>query len=669
MRLEKFPRIGYGKEVGVIVATEHVGQWRIAIGGGEASFPMKRGSFKYKDKLKWREELSVEEVQAGRQFVLRDGRGEEQGKLYVTERDGRFHVRMEFVRQDVNRYWLTFPTGCEEHFYGCGETFSKFDLKGEKVRVWVAEHKNTERISKKIIAEKIRGRRPGQVLDFSKYESYYVQPTFVSSAKYFVHVDGSSYMEFDFRKSGSVTLHFRENAEIIFGEAKSFAQLSGKLGELLGRQKELPDWIYDGVILGMQEGTAVVEEKLKRAKEAGVRVAGVWCQDWSGCRRTGFGYQVMWNWAWDKELYPDLPGKIKKWRQEGVRFLGYINPFLAIEKELYRYAAEHGYCVKNKDGEDYLVTITTFPAAMIDFTNPAAYEWYKGLIKENLIGLGMSGWMADFGEYLPPDCVLYSGEDAQLVHNQWPAIWARMNTEAICECGKEGEIFFFTRAGFTGTVATSTMMWNGDQHVDWSMDDGLPSVIPATLSLAMSGYGITHSDAGGYTTIMHMTRGRELLMRWEEMNVFSPLLRTHEGNQPSRNAQFDSSENLLKHLANMSRLHVALKPYLRQCVREAAESGVPVMSPLFYHYEETAAYREAYEYLLGREILVAPVLSAGARTRTCYLPQDEWVHLFTGKKYHGGVHEVAAPLGCPPVFVRAGSGVREEIVKRMRAMK
>ena len=57
--------------------------------------------------------------------------------------------------------------------------------------------------------------------------------------------------------------------------------------------------------------------------------------------------------------------------------------------------------------------------------------------------------------------------------------------------------------------------------MDWSVDDGMPSVIPATLSLAMSGYGLTHSDVGGYTTIMHMTRGRELLMRWEEMNVFS----------------------------------------------------------------------------------------------------------------------------------------------------
>ena len=269
-----------------------------------------------------------------------------------------------------NRYWITIPALQKEHFYGCGETFSKFDLRGENVRIWVAEHQNSNRISKKIISEKMRGKRPDQVQEFSKYESYYVQPTFVSSEKYYVHVDGTSYMEFDFRRDGEVTLHMRENAPVIIEGADSFAELSERLTARLGRQKELPDWIYDGVILAMQEGTDVVERKLAEAEKNGLPVVGVWCQDWSGCRRTKFGYQVMWNWAWDQELYPGLDEKIREWNAKGIRFLGYINPFLAIEKELYQYATEHGYCVKNAAGEDYLVTITTFPAAMVDFTNP-----------------------------------------------------------------------------------------------------------------------------------------------------------------------------------------------------------------------------------------------------------------------------------------------------------
>lgn len=625
---------------------------------------MKRGSFQYKEKLHYRNQMQTQAVTQEKDEVLislKESVTGAKGMARLICEGKRIRLKLEFEKNDYNRYWITFPTKKGEHYYGCGETFSKLDLRGEKVRIWVAEHQNSNRISKKIVKEKIRGKRPEKVLPFSKYESYYVQPTFVSSGHYYVHADGTSYMEFDFRKEGQVTLYLRENCEIEFGNADSFEELSELLSERLGRQRELPDWIYDGVILGIQEGTDVVEQKLQEAKKYGIPVNGVWCQDWSGCRKTKFGYQVMWNWEWDQQLYPGLKEKIEEFRNEGIRFLGYINPFLAIEKELYQYASAHGYCVKDAKGSDYYVTITTFPAAMVDFTNPKAYEWYKEVIKKNMIGLGMSGWMADFGEYLPPDCVLFSGEDPKLVHNTWPQIWAKLNREAIAECGMEKEIFFFTRAGFTGTIQEASMMWNGDQHVDWSVDDGLPSVIPATLSLAMSGYGITHSDAGGYTTILHMTRSKELLMRWEEMNVCSPLLRTHEGNQPGRNVQFDTDEELLKHLAKMAALHVKLKDYLKECVKEAAEHGIPVMRPLFYHYGEEEAFTESSEYLLGRDILVAPVLKEGETGRDCYLPKDNWIHLFTGKEYQGGKIHIAAPIGQPPIFIRKGSKVKEQL--------
>lgn len=623
---------------------------------GENRFTMSRGSFKYRQKNSKKINLVLsnkEETSDGYCLSYKDN-NDEVCRILVSLSGSQIRLKMENDNNKYNRYYLTFKTNPNEHIYGCGETYSKFDLKGENVRIWVAEHQNTSRISTKIIKEKIFGKHPEKTLAFAKYESYYAQPTFVSSDKYFVHCNVNAYSEFDFRKKDEITLYFQEKPEIIIDHADSFLELSRKLSNLLGRQKQLPSWLYDGVILAIQEGTETVDKKIAKAKDAGVKVNGVWCQDWSGCRKTGFGYQVMWNWKWDEELYPNLDKKIKEWKNEGVHFLGYINPFMAIEKELYAYASKQGYCVKDKEGKDYLVTITTFPAAMIDFTNPEAYKWYKDLIKENLIGLGMSGWMADFGEYLPVDSVLYSGEDPATIHNKWPAIWAKMNKEAIEESGKD-DMFFFTRAGHTGTIKDSYMMWTGDQHVDWSLDDGLPSVIPATLSLAMSGYGITHSDVGGYTTIMHMKRSKELLLRWEEMNVFSPLLRSHEGNQPVNNVQFDSDEELLNHLAKCVNMHVALKDYLMNTVKETSENGTPVMRPLFYHYDEDLAYSERFEYLLGRDILVAPVYKEGEVKRECYLPNDNWVHLFSKKEYQGGKVIVDAPIGQSPVFIRKDS--------------
>lgn len=647
----------------------------VSIGSGENQFSMSRGSFKYKQKISGKRKLTLqnqEKTEEGYLLTYVDPKGssaKEQVHQFAVTQQGS-QIRLAYVGEEkpgVNRYWLTFVTNPKEHIYGCGETYSELDLKGQNVRIWVAEHQNTGRISKKIIKEKLLGKHPDKKLSFDKYESYYAQPTFVSSDKYYVHCDINAYSEFDFTDAGKITLYFQDPPVIITDSGQDFAEVSRKLTGLLGRQKALPDWLYDGVILGIQEGTDVVDAKIKKAKEAGVPVVGVWCQDWSGCRRTGFGYQVMWNWEWDQELYPGLDKKIAEWKEEGVRFLGYINPFIAIEKDLYAYASEHGYCVQDREGKDYLVTITTFPAAMVDFTNPEAYEWYKGLIKENMIGLGMGGWMADFGEYLPIDAVLYSGEDPAIIHNQWPAIWAKMNQEAVAECGKEGQVFFFTRAGHTGTIAHSHMMWTGDQHVDWSIDDGLPAVIPATLSLAMSGYGIAHSDVGGYTTIMHMRRSKELLLRWEEMNVFSPLFRTHEGNQPVNNVQFDDDEELLAQLAKCGRMHVALKDYLKGLVAEEISDGTPVMRPLFYHYDEAEAYTEKTEYLLGRDLLVAPVYEEGAKSRTIYLPSDGWVNIFDGKEYAGGHMIVEAPIGKPPVFVRKDSKDYEALMQVAQA--
>ncbi|MBR4445193.1 MAG: alpha-glucosidase [Solobacterium sp.] len=631
----------------------------LTIGYGRNYFTMNRGSFHYRKMVRWRRDLKrtgYEKTAEGFVLTFLDEKENRQYFMDITVRDGHYKAEMRSCPKNVNRFWVRLPCGKNEHIYGCGETYSRFDLKGEKVRIFVAEHQNTRRISRKIVKDRIVGTDPEKDLPFSAYESYYAQPTFVSSRKYYLHADTVRYAEFDFRKEDRISLRLQERPVFHMESGKTFEEVSQKLSALLGSYGRLPEWLYDGTILAIQEGCEAIDRRLQKALDAGIKVNGVWSQDWCGCRRTGFGYQVMWNWEADSALYPDLKEKIAEWKQKGVRFLGYINPFMAIEKPLYQYASRHGYCVKNKKGEDYMVTITTFPAAMIDFTNPEAYAWYKQLICQNMIGIGMSGWMADFGEYLPVDSVLYDGDPKEL-HNQWPAIWAKLNREAIEECGVKDEVFFFMRAGFTGSVKDAACMWTGDQHVDWTEDDGLPSVIPASLSLGLSGQTIVHSDAGGYTTVMQMTRSKELLLRWEEMNAFSPLFRFHEGNQPSRNVQFDSDEQLLEHLARLSRIHVILKPYLIETEKEA-QAGIPMMRPLFYHYNSD--WEIENEYLLGRDLLIAPVYKEGREQRHVTLPDDAWVELATGMEYGKGVYDIKAPIGSIPVFVRRHPSVLQK---------
>lgn len=217
------------------------------------------------------------------------------------------------------------------------------------------------------------------------------------------------------------------------------------------------------------------------------------------------------------------------------------------------------------------------------------------------------------------------------------------------------EIFFFTRSGYNGAQAYTTMMWNGDQHVDFSEDYGMPCVIPASFNLGFSGMAAVHSDIGGFISFASLARSRELLIRWTEMNAFSPLMRSHETIRPDVNVQpYDS--DIVAVTASLSRVHAALKPYLIGCMEEAAE-GIPVMRPDFYESGDYSSHREDYAYLLGKDVIVAPVLQKGASERKVTLPAGEWIKFFDGTEHKGGVAERhAAPLGKPVAFYRKESG-------------
>jgi alpha-glucosidase len=392
-----------------------------------------------------------------------------------------------------------------------------------------------------------------------------------------------------------------------------------------------------------------------------VPICGVWAQDWEGINVTSFGQRLRWNWVWDRDRYPGLDEAIPRLAAEGVRFLGYVNPYVAKDRSLFLEARGRGFLAKDGSGADYLVDFGEFEAGIVDLTRTEAFEWYKSVIRRELVDFGLAGWMADFGEYLPTDAVLSSGESAETAHNAWPALWARCNREAVDESGRSGEILYFMRAGGPGSQRWCPMMWAGDQNVDWSEDDGLPSVVTAALSLGLSGHGLSHSDIGGYTTLYGMRRTKELFMRWAELAALSPLMRGHEGNRPAENWQFDSDEETLAHLASMGRLHAALKPYLKAAVAENSSRGIPVMRPLFLeHEEDEAAWSIKDQYLLGRDLLVAPAMAEGALARRVHLPPGAWVGLWDGLSRDapapGGLDiEAEAPLGRPPAFYRAGS--------------
>jgi alpha-glucosidase len=645
---------------GKVIASHRAGAPMLFVGHGEPSIQMNKGHFKIEDYVSARVPLAhvaVERSEGEVRLSFSPGASEAAALTLVCDAgDGADSaIRFEDADRAINRLWLRLFAEPDERVWGGGEQLSHLDMRGRRFPMWTSEPGNGRDKSTLIT---FHADRTGSGGDY--FNTNYPQPTYLSSRRYALHVETTAYTAFDFRHDGFHEIEAWAVPERIdLWSRDHFIDLVRALSDRFGRQPPLPDWVMRGAIVGLKDGERSFE-RLEAIRAAGAAISGIWCEDWVGLRVTTFGRRLFWDWKWDPKRYPSLKDRIPQLEREGVRFLGYVNPYLCIDGTLYPHAAAEGYLALRPDrDEPYIVDFGEFDCGIVDFTNPAATTWFKEVvIGQNMLDFGLSGWMADFGEYLPHDVRLASGLDGMLAHNAWPVIWAQVNAEAVASRGKTGETLFFMRAGFSGVQAHCPLLWAGDQSVDFTRHDGLPSVICAALSSGLMGNAFHHSDIGGYTSLYGNVRTAELMQRWSEMAAFTPVMRSHEGNRPDQNLQLDQDPDVLAHFARMTRIYRHLSPYLAELSREAAQTGVPVQRPLFLHFEDDpGAYQTQTSYLYGPDMLVAPVLEAGADRWTTYLPAGvQWRHVWSGEVFAGGDEvSVAAPIGSPPVFFRTDS--------------
>jgi alpha-glucosidase len=623
-------------------------------------------------------------MKTGSQGVLVQGTldcgGERAALGYILELvevgQGQLGFTLSLADPQFNRAFLTYASNAEEHFFGFGEQFTYFDLKGQRVPLFTSEQGIGRGGQPITTGANLQAGAGGNWAT-----TYIPMPFYITNQMRALMLETTEYAVFDLRQNKRVQVQVWANelrGRILAGNTP--AELIYAYSEYAGRMRPLPDWMLGGAVIGMQGGTERVRQVWAQLKEAGTPIAAFWLQDWVGHRLTSFGKQLWWNWVLDDERYPGWAELTADLRAEGVRVMVYASPFLAdasqkpgVNRNLFQEAAAAGYLVQNAAGEPYLVQNTDFSAGMVDLTNPEAVAWFQGVLEENLVGIGASGWMADFGEGLPYDAVLFDGRRGAEYHNQYPVDWARLNREVADQFSGE-EIVFFTRAGYTQSQKYSALFWEGDQMVSWDAQDGLQSAVTGLLSGGISGLAFNHSDIGGYTTItnplMNYHRSQELLMRWMELAAFTTVYRTHEGNRPEDNAQFYSNAETLGQFTRLAKVYQAWEFYRRELVNEAAQTGLPVARAMFIQYPEDPRFWEndCRQFMVGSELLAAPVLDKGAKTVKVKLPAGRWVHVWTGEVYDGGgTVEVAAPMGSPAVFYLEGSAVGEAFVENLRA--
>lgn len=395
-------------------------------------------------------------------------------------------------------------------------------------------------------------------------------------------------------------------------------------------------------------------------------------------------------WRFDPEEWPDPAGLVAELRAMGVEVMVSIWPTVSASSEHYRRMVDEGLILTTERG---VPVVIPFPDkdplgpgffTYYDAFNPAARDLHWEIVRRNYVALGFDHFWLDACEpemrpNHPEHVRTALGNGAEMIC-AYPLLHARRYREGLAEAGKEGVLL--ARSAWAGSQAEGVILWSGDVWSDW---DWFRAQVPAALHAGMSGMGWWTSDIGGFYDGHGADPAfRELLVRWFEFGVLSPICRLHGFRVPEGvplpapgepvtygqetfriftdtggpNEVWSYGAEVEAALARLLRLRERLRPYLEAAFAHHARTGDPVVAPLLLHFPgDPSLHDEGRAYMLGPDLLVAPVLAPGLSEMDVRLPGDEpWVHVWTGATHGGGATaRVPCPWGEPPVFARASA--------------
>ncbi|MDQ0352176.1 alpha-glucosidase [Alkalibacillus filiformis] len=369
--------------------------------------------------------------------------------------------------------------------------------------------------------------------------------------------------------------------------------------------------------------------------------------------------------TFDYKRFPNPKRLVSDLKEQGVRSVPIVDPGVKVDSEYETYVegiTDDLFC-KYIEGNLFFGDVWPGKSAFPDFAKTKTRSWW-GRKHQFYTDLGIEGIWNDmnepavFNETKTMDVQVVHDQDGEKkthreLHNVYGMLMGKATYEGL-ELLLDGKRpFLLTRAGFSG-IQRYAAVWTGDNRSFW---EHLEMAIPMCMNLGVSGVPFSGADVGGFA---HDASG-ELLVRWTQLGVFTPYFRNHSAIHTARQEPWMFGKKYEESIKSFIQLRYKWLPYLYQQFKQASETGVPVMRPLFMEYpNDQKTYNLSDQFLVGDRVLVAPVLRPGATSRMVYLPKGDWFNYWNGDLYKGGKCIIVdAPLQVLPIFVKKGSIIPE----------
>lgn len=522
------------------------------------------------------------------------------------------------------------------HVYGGGERGYSYNLAGDTIEVYNTQNYGYVEGDKRISRMNI------------------TMPLLVSPKGYAVLFDDIAAADIVY--GDTIKYHSEAPADpsyYVIYSPEGFKGVTSELTSLVGRQELPPFWALGYITSKYGYRTSrQAREVVDSLKSAGYPLDGMVLDlYWYGKE------EDMGRLAWDPDQWPDYRALLADFKKKGVNMVAISQPFVLKNGrglDNFNFMDERRMFGRDSLGNTHPVTIWVGDGGMLDVSNPDTRAWLAQRYKE-LTDSGMTGWWGDLGEpeAHPATMRHANGLTARQYHNYYGNDWSSIIHGLFASEYPETRLMALMRGGTTGLQRYSVFPWSTDVSRSWG---GLQPQVKIMLNSGLSGLGYMSHDVGGFAVDKSHPYDPELYVRWLQLGLFSPVLRTHS-TEFAEPYHYPAQQDIILPLI---RERYRWLPYNYTLAYENATTGRPLVRPVgFYEADPAATDTIADEFLWGRDVLVAPVLTPGTTQRQVYFPEQgtEWVDINTpSKTYAGGSRAmVDAPLDIIPLFARAGS--------------